>query len=260
MIVSLMLDPADSPDFPENEAEVLGRPLSAYPLIAARRSREVSKRYVHAQTQVVRRTAMQYDAVLVEPPLESPKDQVEALLYSWRFIKEDLSHEKSPVELLVVTYAHTGTVTAEMIDKGVEALLHDATLDSAVSVSIYDRWNPRRALRDGPDGLVVPFDATPIPAGEALYPDWGCMVLRPQLLEAGLGDVTCDPFPFCGKKVFAMKQRGGGPVDYAWQVPKMEYWLKKMGLTDAAPSWQPQPKLQPAPKPKPKTAQDSDLR
>jgi hypothetical protein len=252
VIVSLMLDPADSPDFPGNEAEVLGRPLSAYPLIAARRSRNVGRRYVHAQTQIVRRTAMQYDAVLVEPPLESTTDQIEALLYSWRFIRDDLKHEGAEVELLVVTYAHTGTITAEMIDKGIEALTHDPSLDSAVSVSIYDRWNPRRALREGPEGLVEPFDPTPPPIGEALYPDWGCKILRPALLEAGLGSASPHPFPFCGKKVFPMKQRGGGPVDYAWQVPKMEYWLKKMGLTDASPSWQPQPKLQPSPKSAPK--------
>lgn len=256
MIIALMLDPADSPDFPENEAEVLGRPLCAYPLIAARRSRNVGRRYVHAQTQIVRRTAMQYDAVLVEPPLESPKDQVEALLYSWRFISDDLKAEGAEAELLVVLHAHTGTVTAEMIDKGVEALLNDPKLDSAASVSIYDRWNPRRALRETPEKLVAPFDPTPPPEGEALYPDWGCMILRPQLLEAAPAD--CISFPFCGKSVFPMKQRGGGPVDYAWQVPKMEYWLKKMGLTDAAPSWTPQPKLKPqaAPKPAPK----SDLR
>lgn len=251
MIIALMLDPADSPDFPENEAEVLGRPLSAYPLIAARRSRNVGRRYVHAQTQIVRRTAMQYDAVLVEPPLEHPKDQLEALLYSWRFIKEDLAHEGAACELLVVLHAHTGTVTAEMIDKGVEALTNDPALDSAASVSIYDRWNPRRALRETPEGRVAPFDPTPPPEGEALYPDWGCMVLRPQLLESASPE--CIPFPFCGKNVLPLKQRGGGPVDYAWQVPKMEYWLKKQGLTDASPSWAPQPKLQPAPKPLPKT-------
>lgn len=250
MICALMLDPADSPDFPGNEAEVLGRPLSAYPLIAARRSRNVGRRYVHAQTQIVRRTAMQYDAVLVEPPLEQPKDQLEALLHSWRFVRDDLKHEGAEVELLVVLHAHTGTVTAEMIDKGVEALAHDAALDSAVSVSVYDRWNPRRALRETPEGVVAPFDPNPPPPGEALYPDWGCMVLRPRLLEEP-GREGCDPFPFCGKRVFPLKQRGGGPVDYAWQVPKMEYWLKKQGLTDASPSWEPRPKPQLAPAPKP---------
>lgn len=252
MIIALMLDPADSPDFPESEAEVLGRPLSAYPLIAARRSRNVGRRYVHAQTQIVRRTAMQYDAVLVEPPLEHPKDPQEALLYSWRFIRDDLKHEGAEVELLVVLHAHTGTVTAEMIDKGVEALAHDPKLDSAVSVSVYDRWNPRRALRETPEGAVVPFDPTPPPLGEALYPDWGCLVLRPRLLEEQ-GQAACDPFPFCGRNVLPLKQRGGGPVDYGWQVPKMEYWLKKQGLTDAAPSWEPRPKPQPAPKTLPKT-------
>ena len=35
MICALMLDPDDSPDFPGNTGQALGRPLAAYPFIAA---------------------------------------------------------------------------------------------------------------------------------------------------------------------------------------------------------------------------------
>ncbi|MBI3289237.1 MAG: hypothetical protein HYZ74_06940, partial [Elusimicrobia bacterium] len=35
MICALLVDPDDSIDFPGNGAEVLGRPLAAYPLLAA---------------------------------------------------------------------------------------------------------------------------------------------------------------------------------------------------------------------------------
>ena len=51
-----------------------------------------------------------------------------------------------------------------------------------------------------------------------------------------------------GDKILPLKQAGGGPVDYSWHVPKMEYWLKKHGVRDS-PRPEPMPKLAPAPKP-----------
>ena len=49
-------------------------------------------------------------------------------------------------------------------------------------------------------------------------------------------------------KTLALKQWGGGPVDYQWQVPSAEFWLKKHGLSDLTPSRELQPKPQPAPR------------
>jgi hypothetical protein len=44
-----------------------------------------------------------------------------------------------------------------------------------------------------------------------------------------------------------LKQVGGGPVDRQWQVPKMEYWLKKQGVRETQRP-EPKPKLAPSPK------------
>jgi hypothetical protein len=71
-------------------------------------------------------------------------------------------------------------------------------------------------------------------------------VARPRVLDT-LGPGAA-PLAYLGAKVLPLKQLGGGPVDRQWQVPKMEYWLKKQGVRDN-PRPEPQPKPKPAPKP-----------
>ena len=53
-----------------------------------------------------------------------------------------------------------------------------------------------------------------------------------------------------GRNVLPLKQWGGGKIDYHWQVPSLEYWLKKHGFADLSSNleMQPLPKPQPAPK------------
>jgi hypothetical protein len=70
--------------------------------------------------------------------------------------------------------------------------------------------------------------------------------LRPRVLENLKPDSP--ELSWLGDKILPLKQAGGGPVDYSWQVPKMEYWLKKQGVRDS-PRPEPMQKLAPAPKP-----------
>lgn len=248
MICALLLDADDSPDFPGNGAEVLGRPLCAYPIIAARHAREIGRTFVFTDSPTVRRVALQYGARLLTAPRREPDaptpTEASMLAAAYPQIVEDLKSENAELELLVVLHANTGAVHARHIDEGVSALLEDETLDSAATMSRYDRWAPRRAFRDGAGGLVenaAHGDGEGVP----WFPDWGAQVLRPRLVEkvtAASADLS-----WLGARIKALKQAGGGPVDYAWQVPKMEYWLKKQGFTET-PRPEPKPKLQPSPK------------
>lgn len=249
MICALLVDPDDSPDFPGNTAEVMGRPLAAYPLMAAKGS---SVRRVYAQTSspVVARAAAQYAALSLIPPKTDGDARLsdEALIaHAWPQIVDDLKAEKTEAELLVILFANTGAVSAPLIDAGVDAMLDDPTLDSAATVSCYDRWTPRRALREGSDGRLHPYAECVADAGTAWFPDWGAVVVRPRVLDALRADSA--PLAYLGAKVLPLKQVGGGPVDRQWQVPKMEYWLKKQGVRDT-PRPEPMPKLQPKAAPK----------
>ncbi len=252
MIVALLVDPDDSPDFPENSAEVMGRPLAAYPLMAAKGSKHVRRTYVQSSSPVVSRVGAQYGTASLIPPKvdqAAPLSDEALIVHAWPQIVEDLKAEKTAPELLVLLFSNTGAISSKLIDEGVQALLDDPTLDSAATVSLYDRWTPARAMRETAAGTLEPYAQCVPDAGTAWFPDWGAVVVRPRVIDALRADSP--PLAYLGKSVKPLKQVGGGPVDRAWQVPKMEYWLKKQGVRDN-PRPEPMPKLQPAPKSAPK--------
>ena len=249
MICALLIDPDDSPDFPGNSAEVMGRPLAAYPLMAAKGSQYVRRLYAQTSSPAVARVAAQYDAANLVPPAPGGDARLsdEALIaHAWKQIVEDLKAEKDVPELLVILFANTGAVNSALINDGVQALLDDAKLDSAATVSNYERWTPRRALRETPEGRLAPYAQCLPDAGTPWFPDWGAAGVRPRVLDAL--KPGSPPLAYLGENILPLKQIGGGPVDRQWQVPKMEYWLKKQGVRDSP---RPEPKLKPAPAPKP---------
>lgn len=250
MICALLVDPDDSIDFPGNEAEVMGRPLAAYPLLAAKGSEHARRLYAQTTSEPVRRIAVQLGAIILDPPAAKDEDSrpsdTARVLSGYRQIVDDLKAENGELELLVLLFANTGAVSTPLIDEGVHALLDDPALDSAATVSPYNRWNPRRAFREGADGRLERYAECLPESGTPWFPDWGAAVLRPRVLSALTPDSP--ELSWLGTNIRPLKQAGGGPVDYSWQVPKMEYWLKKQGVRDS-PRPEPQPKLAPVPKP-----------
>ena len=233
---------------------MLGRPLAAYPLMAAKGSSFVRRTYAQTSSPAVARVAAQYGAASLIPPAQGDGARLsdEALIASgWSQIVADLKAEGAAPELLVVVFAHTGAVSSPRIDEGVQALLDDPALDSAATVSCYDRWTPRRALRETPAGRLAPYAEDAAETGAAWFPDWGAAVVRPRVLDALRPDSP--PHAYLGANILPLKQVGGGPVDRLWQVPKLEYWLKKQGVRD-------NPRPEPLPKQQPKSAPKSNRR
>lgn len=251
VICALLVDPDDSPDFPGGTAEVMGRPLAAYPLLAAKGSRHVGRIYAQTASPAVARASAQFGAVGLIPPAanEAKRLSDEVLIaHGYRQMADDLRSEKAEAELVVILFANTGTVNTTLIDEGIEALLENPKLDSAATVSAYNRWTPRRAFRETPDKRLAPYVTHMPETAEPLFPDWGAVVARPKILEAMTAASL--PLSYLGKTIHPLKQIGGGPVDYHWQVPKLEYWLKKQGVRDTGrPEPIPKPKLKPKERP-----------
>jgi hypothetical protein len=147
------------------------------------------------------------------------------------------------VELLVLLFANGATLTAELIDEAVEALRADETLDSAVTVSEYNMWSPLRARKVGPDGCLqpfVPFETFGDPKtlncdrdsqGSVYFADMGLSVVRPRCLEQL--DEGLLPQKWMGRRIHPVRSWGGCDIDYEWQVPAVEYWLRKHGFEEA---------------------------
>lgn len=242
-----MIGRAGSVGFPgKNTAPVLGRPLCAYPLMAARASKHVGRLFVSTDSPEIERIARGFGAKAIERPADLATSQAlgeHVFVHGYREIVRRLAVEGKEVELMVLLFANGATITGALIDQGIEMLRADPTLDSAVTTSVYNMWSPLRARRVAADGCLlpfVPFETFGDPKtlncdrdsqGEVHFADMSVSVVRPRCLDDL--DSGLLPQKWMGQRIAPIRSWGGCDVDYAWQLPMVEYWLRQHGFAEA---------------------------
>ncbi|MBF0358618.1 MAG: cytidylyltransferase [Magnetococcales bacterium] len=237
MIAALLLGRAGSVGFPgKNTVEVLGRPLMEYPLLAAQGAEHVDGVYVSTDCPTIKEITKKNGANIIDRPeylCSKAALGEDAYVHGYHYIKDLLNEE---IELLVLLFCNSATITSKMIDQGVEVLRADPTLDSAVSVSRYNMWSPLRARKLDENGLLqpfVPFEVFGDPAtlncdrdsqGDVLFADMSVSIVRPRCLEKLEEGLL--PQKWMGQRIHPLLQEAGCDVDYEWQLPGVEWWLK----------------------------------
>lgn len=250
MICALMLGRDGSTGYPgKNTAPILGRPLMAYPLLAAKAAKSVSRAYISTDSPSIKKVGLEYGARIIDRPAELCTKTAlgeDAFKHGYEVIKKELAAEGQTLELLVLLFCNAATVTGELIEQGIAALRADAKADSAVSVSRYNMWSPLRARRETADGSLqpfVPFETFGDPKtlncdrdsqGDVWFADMGLSVVRPRCFENMREGLL--PQRWMGRRILPLKQWGGCDVDYEWQMPGVEHWLRKHGYTEAEPA------------------------
>jgi hypothetical protein len=243
MIIALMLGRAHSTGFPgKNTFPILGRPLMVYPLLAAQRANLVDSVFVSTDSPEIKEITLAYGANIIDRPPEYCSDSAlaeESFLYSYRCAQRICAAE---IELVVLLMCNAATILPEMIDKGIQVLREDPSLDSAVSVSRYNMWSPLRARKIGEDGLLHPFvpletvgDPSSLSSSrdsqdDSYFADMGVSIVRPQCLERWRDGQL--PQRWMGQRIYPLVQWGGLDIDYEWQLPLVEFWLKQHGFSD----------------------------
>lgn len=237
MIAGLLLGREGSKGFPgKNTFPVFGRPLMVYPLMAAQKARYVDKVYVSTDSEKIKEIGRKYGAEIIDRPVELCTPEAlgeDAFVHGYNYIKELTGEE---IELLVLLFCNSPTILPETIDEGIEILRKNPSLDSAVTVSRYNMWSPLRARKVGSDGLLhpfVPFETFGDPKslncdrdsqGDVFFADMGASIVRARNLENINGGLL--PQKWMGQHIYPLKQWGGCDVDYEWQIPLVEYWLR----------------------------------
>lgn len=246
-VVALMIGRKGSVGFPgKNVYPLLGRPLAAYPLLAARASHNVERIFVSTDCPQITAIAREHGAELIErPPELATKEALgeDVFAHGYHEIKRRLAAEGREIELVVLLFANAATITAELIDRGIDILRGDSKFDSAVTTSVYNMWSPLRARKLGADGCLrpfVPFETFGDPRtlncdrdsqGDVHFADMSVSVVRPHCLEK-LRDGLL-PQKWMGQNIAAIPSWGGCDVDYEWQLPMVEFWLRKHGVREA---------------------------
>ena len=242
MIVALMIGRSGSKGLRgKNTLKVLGKPLCEYPLLAAKRSKYVNKIFVSTDCPIISKVAKKYKVTKIVRPKKLCTAQAlgeDVFKHGYHVIKKMLKLENKKIELLVLLMANAATITPKMIDSGIRFLKNNKKFDSAVSTSIYNMWSPLRARKLMSDGSLkpfVPFKTFGDPKkmncdrdsqGDVYFADMSVSIVRPKCLEKM--DNGLLPQKWMGKKIAPIKSEAGFDLDYNWQLPLVEYWIKNM--------------------------------
>ena len=245
MISAILIGRKGSVGFPKkNTTKVLGRKLAEYPIIHAKNSKYIDNIHMSTDDPYLMQIAKAHEIEIIERPNYLCSDDAlgeDAFKHGYEVIKETIKNQ--PIEFIVLLFCNAVTFLAEHIDKGIDALKADKTLDSAVTVSQYNWYSPVRARKIGPDGILqpfIPFENYPKDLeincdrdtqGDVYFADVCVSVVRPRCLENLSHGIL--PQKWMGRKIFPIKNWGGLDVDKEWQIPQVKYWLKHNGFTDS---------------------------
>jgi len=214
----------------------------AYPLLAAQHAPAVDQVFVSTDSARIKAIAHGLGATIIErPPELATKEALgeDAYAHGYHYIRDTLGYD---VELMVLLFCNAPTILAATIEEGIQALRAHPDYDSAVTVSCYNMWSPLRARRITSEGLLdpfVPFETFGDPRslncdrdsqGDVYFADMSVSIVRPHCLDR-LADGLL-PQRWMGRRIYPLRQWGGCDVDFEWQMPQVEYWLRAQGFSE----------------------------
>ena len=242
MNVAIIMGRKGSKGFADkNLYKVLGKPLAYYPMKAAMDCAEIDVVYLSTDDERLMDLAKENGVEVIVRPPELCSDGAlgeDVYHHAYNTIKD--LNKGQEIELIALLMCNAPTVVAKTISDGIKVLKDNPDFDSAVTTSRYNMWSPLRARKEDADGLLqpfVPFEVFGDPSklscdrdsqGDVWFADMGLSIIRPRCLD-NMDDGLL-PQKWMGQKIYPLKQWGGLDVDYEWQVPQVEFWLKEHGF------------------------------
>jgi hypothetical protein len=242
MIVAIMKGRKGSKGFPgKHFHKITGKPLTYYPMKAARGCPEIDKVYITTDDENLMDLARKMGGEVIVRPPELCTDQAlgeDVYIHAYNYLKDKFRD----IELIVLLMCNAPSITSSTLSEGIKVLRENPSYDSAVTVSRYNMWSPLRARKVDKEGLLkpfVPFETFGDPKtlscdrdsqGDVWFADMGVSIVRPRCLE----DIKEGLLPqrWMGRKIYPLKQGEGLDVDYEWQIPQVKYWLRKNLVED----------------------------
>ncbi|MBX3154701.1 MAG: cytidylyltransferase [Deltaproteobacteria bacterium] len=237
MIPALIIGRKGSRVKDKNVRPLLGRPLSLYPILAAKHAKSISHVFVSTDCPQIQAIALDEGCTFIERPAFLATNDALAEDAFKHGYEQIVTQAKEPIEFVTLLFANGATITPGIIDEGVRFLREHPDYDSAVSVSKYNMFSALRARRIEND-QVKPFvdpalfgDATcdRDSQGDTYFVDCSVFVLRTRCFDYTRGEI---PFRWIGKTVHPLHQEGGCDIDFEWQFPVVEHFLRRVGFTE----------------------------
>jgi D-3-phosphoglycerate dehydrogenase / 2-oxoglutarate reductase len=236
MIAAIICGRADGQKFlGRNTVPIFGRPLMVYATLAALNASEVNRVFLTSDDAGMKRIARHHGVETIDRPAGLTGDSVSLELVVKHAYSEVRRAMGADLEAVVVLLANAPTVTSAQIDQGVRNLRADPTLDAVIAVSTHDEFHPSYALQLTEQGRLRHHAAARLGdhPGQIYFPDALLWVVRPGAIGEGADTGSGWLVDIDGGRVAGLVHEGYGDVDYAWQIPLVEDWLRRRGFDEA---------------------------
>lgn len=209
---------------------VLGRPAVVYPVLAALAAQRVDRCYVSTASHRVAELFRAWDQVEVLER-DGEFDAVEAEYYrAFELVCERLGRQPEAVALM---FGNAPCILGSHLDAALELLDHDGEADSVATATQRHEFNPEFAFRMGRDGRLEPFARSSVMDYD-VFLDFRLAVVRGRVLAASAAQRLPSVFAAYGPRIRPLLQEEGiTDIDYLWQVPLAERWLRTQGFTES---------------------------
>ena len=240
MNVAIMIGRAGSKGFPgKNIIKIGGKRLCEYPIIAAKKNKFIDDIYISTDCSTIKKVAKKYKCKLINRPKKLSGNKAlgdHVFEHAYFEIKKKVNKK---INFVILLFANAPLVNSEMITKGILKLKKNKKADSAVSTSVYNMWSPLRARKLDKNGFLkpfVPFKTFGNPKtlncdrdsqGDVFFADMSLSIVRSKCLEKLKYGLL--PQKWMGKNILPILCNGGLDIDYEWQVPQVNFLLKKNG-------------------------------
>lgn len=237
MIVAVICGSLEHDDrFPgRNTFPLIGRPMVVYPILAARYAQHVDQVFVSTDAPAMARIARHQGVEVIErpPKIVGPDVSLEEVL---THAYQQVSQMGEEIEAIVVLLANAPTVTAEMIDQSIKILRQDKSLDAVTAVTQHNEFNPLYAYTIDADGLLTPHPGSLANGDEVTDAYFAASILSvlrssyfAQQIQTVKSNAVVNPVV---QRVQPLVFAGYGDVDYNWQIPAVEEWLRRRGFSE----------------------------
>jgi D-3-phosphoglycerate dehydrogenase len=229
LTVAVIFAREDTGRFNRCSFPILGRPVVSYPIMAALASKKIDKVYLSTQSERILQTVKAFDDICViyrENECDTP---VEEFQRSALKVVDELGEEPAQIVLLL---GNSPCILNKTIDNALEILESKPQLDSVVTVVKRHEFSPVNAFRITDGGLLKSFPFDRSESSYEYFVDGRLMAVRTHCL-LNIREPYNNFSVIYGDNVFPVFQEEGiADIDYTWQVPIVERWLKKNGFSD----------------------------
>ena len=208
-----------------------GNPLYLYNVEAALGAQHISGIYVSTNCDTIKRDATKYHYKIIERPVSLCSDDAshhETIRHGLAQIEK----KEGKIDCLVILLGNAKGSSSADLDLGIQTLLENDEIDSVMSVSEFNMFNPMRAYQQRNGVLRTIMSQETIhncsildnpndkaAAGEILFFNGSFWICRKRAIMSDNGHL---PFPWLGRTIKPFLQDVKMELDATWQIQFME--------------------------------------